>query len=503
MSGPARFQILNHEGKVQEPEDWNASDRPKLWRYHLHYFHDLNARDADDRRGWHRDLICRWIRENPPAEGIGWDPYPTSLRIVNWIKWSLLDEDHALPEPAVHSLAIQSRWLESRLEHHLQGNHLLANAKALIFAGSFFEGEEGRRWERKGREVLEREIHEQILPDGGHFERSPMYHSLVLEDLLDLINVCRSCGRDVPDGWTRAVRAMKNWLAVMRHPDGEIPFFNDAAFGMAPTPRQVDDYARRLDVPQGDSSSEIGPIQDLPDSGYMRVEAGPAVALLDLAPVGPDHLPAHAHADTLSFELSLERKRLFVNAGTSTYEPGERRQCERGTSAHNTVAVNDEHSSEVWASFRVARRARIEEREYRHSGDQIRVTGSHDGYRRLDGGPLHRRTWSFDQTSMTVVDRVEGDGECRLDLYLHVHPEWKTVRTGEDAVAITRPDASIVSSVQFEGGDHLTVESGRYAPEFGRVEPATTLRYRTDARELPVELSTVVSWGPANREAGA
>ncbi|MEN9780004.1 MAG: hypothetical protein RL014_1152 [Pseudomonadota bacterium] len=92
------------------------------------------------------------------------------------------------------------------------------------------------------------------------------------------------------------------------------------------------------------------------DSGYVRLDNGPAVALLDVAPVGPDYLPGHAHADTLSFELSVGAQRVLVNSGTSCYGSSAERLRQRGTAAHNTVVVNGQDSSEVWGGFRVARR---------------------------------------------------------------------------------------------------------------------------------------------------
>lgn len=501
MVGPARFCLLNREGAVEGSKDWNDSERPKLWLYHLHYFHDLNADGARNRWGWHRALIGRWIRENPPGEGVGWEPYPTSLRIVNWIKWSLRDAKNVLPDPADHSLAIQARWLEQRLERHLQANHLLANAKALVFAGHFFEGEEAERWRRKGQDLLDREIEEQILDDGGHFERSPMYHALVLEDTLDLINLFRCYGRQEPDIWRWTAESMKTWLEVMRHPDGQIPFFNDAAFGMAPDPARLDAYAERLGVSTDEEGCVSRPIHDLAQTGYVRVKAGPAVAFLDLAPVGPDHLPAHAHADTLCFELSLGPHRLFVNTGTSTYETGSRRNRERSTSAHNTVVVDQEDSSEVWATFRVGRRAQVTKRNLGFSDDLVRIVGEHDGYRRLKGRPTHRREWRFERERMTIIDRIEGGGKHRIDFGLHVDPGWEALREAENGVRVARPNGSGHCTVRFEGDGELKIETSHYAPEFGHLEPMHLLRYQTPPREAPIELRTYVTWENAPREA--
>src|SRR5262249_13815017 len=145
----------------------------KLWRYNLHYFDDLNAYDAAQRQEWHCSLLSQWVCENTPGFGTGWEPYPTSLRMVNWIKWVLTG--NRLPAECIQSLAVQARWLSQRLEIHLLGNHLLANAKALLFAGIFFDGAEADEWLVRGLRILEREVAEQVLPDGGHIERSPMY----------------------------------------------------------------------------------------------------------------------------------------------------------------------------------------------------------------------------------------------------------------------------------------------------------------------------------------
>lgn len=495
MLSLSRFRFLNREGAVGQPEDWNDPDKPALWRYQLHYFDDLNAEGAEDRRGWHQDLIRRWIDENPPGKGVGWEPYPTSLRIVNWIKWTLRDGGGMIPDSAVHSLAIQARWLECRIEYHVLGNHLLANAKALIFAGLYFDGEEANRWYRKGRDLLESEIEEQCLEDGGHFERSAMYHTFVLEDLLDCINLYQCYRRDLPN-WVRpTAMAMRTWLEVMRHPDGEIPFFNDAAFGMAPTPVQLDEYADRLGAPGSADRTLERPVHGLAATGYTRVEVGPVVAFLDIAPIGPDYLPAHAHADTLSFELSLGGQRLFVNSGTSTYERGPRREWERGTAAHNTVEVDGEDSSEVWASFRVARRARVTRRKVDELDDgKVRIEGAHNGFRRLPGRPVHSREWRFDPTGLEIVDRVEGAGRHRVDLHLHLHPHWNSVAKGENEAEIVSSDGAVCCEVSFEGSGQLHVERSRYAPEFGLLEPIDTLCYRVERSELPIAVRTKINW---------
>lgn len=423
LLGAEEFLFLGERGSLREL-GWDGPQREKLWRYNQHYFDDLNALHAETRADWHGELIDTWIRENPPGRGSGWEPYPTSLRMVNWVKWAL--GGNPLHDAWVQSLAVQARWLLTRLEWHLLGNHLFANAKALVFAGAFFEGEEAGRWLTTGLRILDRELPEQILPDGGHFERSTMYHALGFEDMLDLINLAgaypqigslaaRARGASP---WPQYTLRMQRWLHAMSHPDGEIAFFNDAALGIAPKRFELDAYATRLGFHHHlDSLPEDAWLEN---SGYLRVVRGNAVVLLDLAPVGPDYLPGHAHADTLSFELSLCGQRVLVNSGTSCYGTTPERARQRGTAAHNTVVVNGEDSSEVWGGFRVARRARPLDVKFM-VGEVVWVQGSHDGYRRLPGRPMHVRRWELDSGKLVVEDVVSGRYEW-AEARFHFHP---------------------------------------------------------------------------------
>ena len=181
------FNFLNHKVECDPIKLWNNNKLPKLWLYNLHYFNDLKCSASEERKAQLHKLILSWIDHNRPFDGVGWEPYPLSIRIVNLVKWQLRFQVN--DERIISSLAAQVRVLNSSIEYHIRGNHLLANAKALVFAGCFFDGPEANKWLKKGMKILALEIEEQILNDGGHFERSPMYHALVLEDMLDLENL--------------------------------------------------------------------------------------------------------------------------------------------------------------------------------------------------------------------------------------------------------------------------------------------------------------------------
>lgn len=471
LVAPATFRFLNEQHALADV-GWDDPGIAKLWRYNQHYFEDLHGEGAEARAAWHRDLLARWIADNPPARGTAWEPYPTSLRLVNWIKWAW--QGNALPDGAVQSLAVQARWLTRRLEWHLLGNHLFVNAKALVFAGLFFEGAEADAWLATGLRILREQVPEQVLSDGGQFERSPMYHALALEDMLDLWNALQSRRETLPAAvvaWIDAERArigsMRAWQQAMTHPDGEIALFNDAAIGIAPSPVELDAYARRLGFPALPALSDG--LTRLDVSGYVRMQQGSMVAILDVGPIGPDYLPGHAHADTLSFELSLFGRRVLVDSGTSQYGAGAERLRQRGTAAHNTVTVDGQDSSEVWGGFRVARRARITdlriEREDGAGRPGLRVECAHDGFRRLYPAAIHRRVWRFAEGRLEVEDRVEGPGTAAC--HWHWAPGIEISAINPNTVRVDDRHALTIDA----GGAAWSVERSTWHPEFGRSEP--------------------------------
>lgn len=459
-----RFRFLNQEHDILKISDWNDSTRDKLWLYNLHYFDYLNDENAEKSAVIGRQFIMRWIRENPPFKGNGWESYPLSLRIVNWIKWFFSGNEPS--SEFIESLYLQSWYLRRKVEYHLQGNHLIANCKGLIFAGLFFESAEAAEWLNTGIGLLRREMEEQIFEDGGHYERSPMYHSIILEDFLDIANLLLAYGSTAGSGeeirkhLIEKIGRMMFWLKMVCHPDNKISFFNDAAFAVAPDPGEIEAYAARLNLPAADSPHDG--LTLLSDSGYARMQRGKTVLIVDIGEIGPTHVCGHAHADTLSFEASYNGQRIFVNSGTSCYGTGKERLRQRGTAAHNTLVIDGRDSSEVWHGFRVARRA-YPGKTRKETGSELFLACSHDGYLRLQGNSIHEREWRLTDTYFEITDNIRGSFS-EAAVYYHLHP---------DIIVDTNNKALRSDGLQlfYDTDAELLVEKGSYHPEFGRTIP--------------------------------
>jgi len=495
VSSDRRFTFLNITSAAPAGQvDWAASGMSRLWRYNLHYFDYLLDDTLED--GFRAMLIDDWIVRNPPATADAWDAYPLSLRIVNWVKYFLARRGRAALPPAwLSSLYTQAAWLQHNFEYHLLGNHLLKNAVALLFAGAFFDGAEPNTWLRRGWHCFAGQVREQFLGDGGHYERSPMYHALCLTDCLDVLSLTAlpPLAALVPaDGGVRArIVSAAAFLRDICAPDGEIPLFNDAAFGIAPEPGAVIAYAQR--VLRGEPRGELAPrpprceLIDKSESGYFGFRHGADWLLIDCGPVGPDYQPGHAHCDTLSYELALDGARLIVDSGVHDYEAGARRLASRTTAGHNTVMIDGREQSEIWGSFRVARRARPVAALLQAQLAGCTFEGTHDGYRRLPGKPVHHRRIHYDGAGVIeVTDDITGRGRHQAASRIRLAPGYTPDITGSYA-AVSGPGGEPVARIQFSDGARPRLEDGWYFPRFG-VQLACHVIVLEASRRLPLRL---------------
>ncbi len=483
------FKFLNEEAEFGSDIDWKAAGKGRLWKYNLHYFQYLHIRDRLDAGiGFH--LMQSWIKNNPPEIQDAWDPFPVSLRIVNWIKY-LSSYKQPIDNccDIIHSLYSQALYIEKSIEYHLLGNHLFKNAKALVFSGLFFEGLDAKRRLAKGSNLLAREIKEQILSDGGHFERSPMYHSMILEDCLDLLNICTPYQNQDVEGLCvqleKKMPDMIRFLEAMTHPDGQIALFNDAAFGIEAPPEDLIDYYNRL---VGKESEDIKTnALRFPESGYFIMAPEPENRLLiDCGQIGPDYQPGHSHCDTLSFELSLKKKRIIVDSGCFQYKDSSIRKINRGNMGHNTLTIDRQNQSEVWSAHRCGRRARPKYAHLEIEPDgTLFFEGAHNGYSRLPGNLAHYRSIRWSDHICLIHDRVEGRGVHHIESRLNIHPSLN-VDFFDNEVVIRNGDEVLVS-ISMNGEGRIEENEGWYCPEFGVKNACVVLAASYKNVSLPFE----------------
>ncbi len=448
-----QFSFLNLPKVFEGPPEWDFGGHGKLWCYNLNYFNYLNQEGLSAEEGL--ALIYNFVAGLQKAK-TGLEPYPTSLRTINWIKF--FSRHNITVKKINNSLYAQVHMLSKNLEYHLLGNHLLENAFALLFAGYYFED---AGFYEKAKEILKKELGEQILPDGGHFELTPMYHQILLERMLDSINLVKHNNQfqnELLDLLTQKSSIMLGWLSRMTFSNGDMPLVNDAANGIAPSAAELFGYGTRLGIAARKGS--------LKESGYRKIEKQRYEIIVDVGNIGPDYIPGHAHSDTFNFVLYIDGKPFITDTGTSTYEAGELRLAQRSTAAHNTVRIDGLEQSEVWGSFRVARRAYVTDLTEEGPG----ITAAHTGYTRI--GAVHRRTFEFTEGAIDISDEIISSKAQECSAFFHFHPDIVVDKKKEDTVFAGG------KRLFFSGASDVRLTDYLYAPEFNMLMKATMAEVR-------------------------
>lgn len=476
------FEFLN-ERRTLTAIDWTQRYGSHLWSYNLHYFDyapDLvwAFRLTGDRTFLARfeRLALSWI-QGSGGRGDGWEPYAISVRIVNW-SYGLLLAGSALDLDArdrlLRSLSAQHRALAARLEWHVQGNHLLKNLCALVVGALMFEGQARRRLS-DAVQLLETQVRAQILADGHHEERSPMYHAIVLGDLLEVVALLRSVGHASADRLHRLVEPMLAALARVTRPDGSPHRINDSVDGIAPSRRALAARAQSagMDLAAHPGTPGRWHLRDVGFAGYSSPD-GRERLIIDGGVPGPDHQPAHAHCGLLGFELDFNGHQFLVDPGVHGYAGDRYREYVRSTRAHNTVAIDGREQNEMWSVFRVARRARVTRVSCGAREDQggILFHGEYHPYHSRD--VTHARTIEGGEGVWQITDTVNGQAH-RATSYWHFHPAVSLKQQGDTVVA-----GGPSGNVRLEpfGATKVIIRSanenppgGWFCPEFGIAQP--------------------------------
>lgn len=444
------FKFLNIKSQFSS---WDDISKGMLWAYNLNYMDFLLQHGISTEYGL--SLIESFI-EGLHENSVGLAPYPTSLRGINWIKWMASNGNELTDKQRnkiIDSLYSQYRLLEKKLEWHLMGNHLLEDAYSLTIGAIYFN--DGRMW-RKASKLLKGQLCEQILDDGAHYEQSPMYHCILLDRLLDVINFSVSNQR-----FGKSQTELNTFLAGMADRmlghldsiiwcDGTIPLLNDSAYGISPSPQELMDYAARLGL-------VWRPIP-LKESGYRKLSCDRIEAVVDVGDIMASYQPGHSHADTFNYELRIDGRPFVVDTGISTYDKTIRRQYERSSSAHNTVVIEGKDSSEVWSGFRVGKRAKVR----MICDNPGEVEAEHDGF----APAVHRRKFVIDNGAFCVSDSIEGKGVSLI----HLAPD---VDVRNVDLTVVKTDTAVI---KIENAASVTLYDDKASTEYNRFKNIKVVR---------------------------
>jgi hypothetical protein len=453
---------LLHETAEWKHGKWNYADKTHLWNFNLHYFEygialaskykETDNKDYLDKlnelyKDWHDTCFA-------VHKGDAWHPYTISLRLKNLIIISGIIGKDRIPNDDIYK---QYKFLIQNQEKHLLGNHYFENLETIYLCSRYFnDSKTQEKYEKK----LINEIKEQILSDGMHFERSFMYHNLILEDLLRLWLVSEGKFKNI---LTENIKKMTDCVYSFEVKN-RIPLFNDSGSNVAKTAGQLIKTVSHLlnYTPQK--------IQ-LTNAGYYRIENENFSLIMDTGEFAPSYISGHGHCDALSFELYYKGCPVLVNSGTYNYQT-DKRQYFRSTKAHNTLQAIDVEQSKCWGEHRTAGRIKTVEAEQTDN----KITGCVKDYK---GNLLKREIEISEKEKIKITDSCSKPHKN----YWHVHPSNEVKQLGANKLKIILPNGE---RLYIETDKELTKTKAFYSEEFGKIEETTAFESKSKVIEISI-----------------
>jgi uncharacterized heparinase superfamily protein len=414
------------------------------WRRTLTGFSWLRHLGEADRLTARR-LVDAFISTSPARDDPAQEPAIVARRLLSFLAQSplLLDEaDSEFYERFMLALAQHARLLWLALSAGAtRGSERALCAIALVEFSVCADS--GHAIAPEARRLLSAELKRQILADGGHVSRNPQAPLDLLLDLLALRQVFAARGLKTPETMKRAISRALPMLRMMQHGDGALALFN----GAGATARD-----RLANVLAHEETRGAAPLQ-APETGYQRLEAGEALALIDAGGAPPAEFAGAAHAGCLSFEYSRGIERIVVNCGAPGPHNPEARDAARTTAAHSTLTIGESSSARFIEPAYGAGDRPIEGPdkvtvERRALENETTLLLSHNGYAAAYGLAHARElTLSHDGAILSGRDRLltatnsATKTPAEFALRFHLHPQVKAT-PATDGIELTLGDGA-------------------------------------------------------------
>ena len=427
--------------------DLSDADQPvdPLWVFQLHSWDWAwsgihSSLDSDAGRGTFVLLVQDWLANVPIGRGLAWEPYPTARRLLVWsVAYHAICARQQLAPgfstgfstEFAAAIAQHAAYLADHFERDLDNNHLIVNAKALVWVGLLLPHlPRAPKWLALGQRTFWQAFADQVRKDGGHVENSTSYHLSALLDGLETVSLCQACGEVVSADHLHLLTKMRRLARSLLRPDGQLPLLNDSvALDKTATSAIFSLADEVLGVEAGKEATKEakGSIEAFFESGIVCLRAGhgsdETYLLFDAGDLGPEHCPGHGHADTLSFELWHGAQPLVIDPGTFQYAAGEWRDYFRSTAAHSTATVDAQNQSTFVGPFRLGHLAHGQLLTATEKDGTLEAVGEHDGYLRLPDPVLHKRRICLEGAhQITIEDSFSGNKLHEIVLRLHLAP---------------------------------------------------------------------------------
>jgi hypothetical protein len=486
------------------------------------YFNTRDERYAS----YLNDTILDWFLLNPcPAQDATCvtRPEPTAWRTLevgtrlaeSWPEVFL--RLRASPSFTDEALAAFLRSCHEQAEYLVKypktSKWLLTESGGLLTtAVSYPEFRKAKEWLEIANARLESLTEEQILPDGSHMEGALGYLFSCLLSFARAAHLQQINGLDPPGilnetvvrGLAYSIGIVEPSLFLPAVNDSDRLYLPDVLEGFGPSlPGTPEVQYIRSERSEGYPPPET--IFYLPFAGHVVLreswESDALYALFDVGVFGN----IQAHEDRLQFELAAFGETLLGDMGRSTYKPGAARDYFMGTESHNCILVDGRGMNfrsqppAMWIS-----RSPV---QCPHEL-QTQIQWAQAAYNGPWQDPALKIQWTRRFTFVTpfgilpgcwiVSDRIEGQGNHRIDQLLNFYPGHASVNSDSQRVYYQRNAVQLVVQAVADQSPEISMVQGQerpfrgwFSPYLGVTEPAPSVRI-TGESTLPVRRDLVL-----------
>ena len=378
-----------------------------LEKYHMMYFDWLASKNLTKKNKY--ELIAKLNAIIPKAHDCYWDPYPTSMRLMNLMKYDNLIDISLSNE----ILLSHFKKLIRSVEYDIDGNHLFENLKALYLCALLFNI---KRYRKKFSKLLVKIINQQIV-NNFHYENSPSYHGLFLEGLVDLAYALKTnetilniYEKNLYDIIVKKLPILAYGFSQFFDQNREMARFNDNIDLWTKDTLPADDLIKSIDQLTNYYIKNLPMINSF--GSFIIADLNEIKLIINTGKINCMHTPGHTHSDIGSFSLFVKNNIIINNLGCSTYEDSMDRKFDRSWVAKSTFNIIGAEIHETWGSFRVARESESSF-EILEKSKTIIINWKH-----YTGKYKVKRTFQIDEKKLHITDLVTPELPSQSMLHL-------------------------------------------------------------------------------------
>ena len=423
-----------------------------------------------------KTAVIKKIIETTKDISLANDPWPSSKRLINLV--TCLVENQIYDNEIISFISHEVKRISKGLEYDLDGNHLLTNFCAIVYSLSYLADKKNCN---KYLSLLLHELQEQILPDGSHYELSPIYHSALIIEIGNLYLILKE-NKEISEINVTSLKSFLDRLIFsyknLCFESGKPVNFNDSNDESNLCRKQLEEFVKINNLKEDTDNLK----QKISNNFIFERRSNYELCIKSSA-ISSDYIPGHSKSDLASFELAVKGFRIIRNIGTSTYHDLERRDFERSSKASNTIAYNGKSSTEVWDKFRVARRPSevTWEENSSKNNKEYEIDYNFLGSKQIQ----HKRKFVCFENKILIEDFIISEEERKLESFLHV----------EGDVNILDNKTVILSNRNLERDVKVVVNEGKFniknssmAIGFDKLIPSKTISFISRTKKIYIEI---------------